>query len=282
MVVDGRRIRDEILEEVKRGVEEFKRKTRRGIKLGVIYIGNDPSTEIYIRNKRKVAEEVGITIEISKLENEAGEGEMIAKVEEFNARDDITAFIIQLPLPSSVDSKKVRSIINTYKDVDCLNPENLGKVAQDNALFTPCAALAMREVLERYNVEVESKEAVIIGASDIVGKPCALILLNKMATVTICQIMTRDIRSHVQRADILVAGAGVPNLIKGDWIKEGTVVIDIGTNVVGNKVVGDVEFEKASKKASLITPVPGGIGAITVAELMRNTLKATWLNLEKA
>lgn len=274
IIVDGRKIYDEIIQETKRIIESLSSKTALSPKLSIIVVGEDSEMEVYIRNKKRAADVCGIRVEVIRLPQDVTQRELEEKIDFLN-ESDACGLIVQVPLPPQVE-KKVLDRILPSKDVDCLTSENLGSVIKDvsTARFVPCACLAMMDVLERYGVDVRGKSAVVVGASDLVGKPCAATLVNLGATVTICNRYTPDIEEHVRRADIVVSAVGKPKLIKGEWIKKGAVVIDIGTRLVEGKVVGDVEFEKAKERASLITPVPGGVGLITVAELMRNVAKA--------
>jgi methylenetetrahydrofolate dehydrogenase (NADP+)/methenyltetrahydrofolate cyclohydrolase len=273
--IDGRKIASEIFDKVRREVIKFKEKGHK-IKLSIIAIGEDKEMELYIRNKRKYAQYCGIDIEEIYLPQDLSEQDFISKIKELN-QSDSTGFIVQLPLPNHI-RKEVIDFISPLKDVDCLTSENLGKVIKDHnsARFIPCACKAMLDVFELYKVEVKGKRAVVVGSSDLVGKPCAAVLINMGATVSVCHKATsrEDLEEIVKFSDIVVSAVGAPGIIEGKWIKPGAVVIDIGTRVVNGKVLGDVEYDEAKKRASIITPVPGGIGIITVAELMRNTLNA--------
>ncbi|GBD02906.1 Bifunctional protein FolD protein [bacterium HR19] len=271
--VNGKAIAQRIFDEVRNKVLALKRDSY-NVRLSIIAIGNDSEMELYIRNKRKYADYCGIEIEVFYFPADVSEGDLVQKIYELNS-SDCSGFIVQLPLPSHI-RKDVLDIIYPLKDVDCLTSENLGKVLKDyrSARFLPCASQAMIDIFEEYKVAVEGKKAVVVGASDLVGKPCASVLVNMGATVTICHRATKDLSEYIKDADIVISAVGIPGLIKGEWIKRGAVVIDIGTRVVDGKVFGDVEYDEAKKRASIITPVPGGVGIITVAELMRNTLKA--------
>lgn len=282
IIVDGKKIYQSIIEKVKRSIEELKKNGfTNPPKLSIIAIGEDKEMEIYIRNKKKAAELCGIEIEIVSLPQNVSQKELEEKIVEKN-KSDSCAIIVQLPLPSHIE-KTVLEKISPEKDVDCLTSENLGMVMKNprSARFIPCACLAMLDVFESYNISVIGKHAVVVGASDLVGKPCAVTLTNLGATVTVCHKYTQNLEKFVKEADIVVSAVGKPHLIKGEWIKKGAIVIDIGTKVINGKITGDVEFEKAKEKAYLITPVPGGIGIITVAELMRNVVKAYYITVGK-
>jgi len=276
LIVNGREIYKNILEEVRREIERFRSIGYR-IKLGIISIGDDREMQIYIRNKKIAADFCGIEVVERNLPYDVQESDLISHIYEFNNSPDISGFIVQLPLPSHI-RKEVLDLISPLKDVDCLTSENLGMVMKDHnsARFVPCASMSMIEIFRIYDISPLGKNAVVVGASDLVGKPCASILVNMGATVTICHKNTDEkvLEQSIKNADIVVSAVGKPGLIKGEWIKDGAVVIDIGTRAVDGKLVGDVEFEKAKERAGIITPVPGGVGIITVAELMRNTLKA--------
>jgi methylenetetrahydrofolate dehydrogenase (NADP+)/methenyltetrahydrofolate cyclohydrolase len=277
--VDGKKIAEEIFSSVRDEVSRIKSMGYK-IKLSIVAIGKDNEMELFIRNKRKYAQFCGIEIEEIYLPQDITEQDFILKINELN-KSDCTGFIVQLPLPPHI-RKEIIDLISPLKDVDCLTSENLGKVMKDHttARFIPCACKSMIDILEIYDVDVSGKRAVVVGSSDLVGKPCAAVLLNMGATVSVCHKATdiKNLEELVKSADIVVSAVGVPGIIKGNWIKREAVVIDIGTRVVNGKVLGDVEYDLAKEKASIITPVPGGVGIITVAELMRNTLKAFFIS----
>ena len=276
LVVNGREIYRKILEEIKSEVESLKARGH-SIKLGIISIGEDREMQIYIRNKKKAADFCGIEVVERNLPSDIRENELMSEIYNFNSSEDISGYIVQLPLPKHI-RKEVLDLISPLKDVDCLTSENLGMVMKDHrsARFIPCASLSMLEIFRTYEVSPLGKRATVIGASDLVGKPCASILTNMGATVTLCHKHTDEgtLSESVMESDIVVSAVGKPGIIKGNWIKKGAVIIDIGTRVVDGKVMGDVEFDRAKERARIITPVPGGVGIITVAELMRNTLRA--------
>jgi len=288
-VIDGKAIAKKIKEDVKREIEMLK-KDEIYPKLVAVSVGENPASSVYIKQQKKNCEKVGIDYSLEQLPESSTEQEIISCIEKLNNDDETTGIILQLPLPFGIDVKKVQSRISPLKDVEGVNPANLGWIFYGKPFLTPCTALAVKEIINYTGVNLYGKEVVMIGHSDIVGKPVALLLVNEFATVSICQtvsichIGTSDagnLRMHVERAEILIVAVGKANLIPGDWIKEGAIVVDVGINRVGDKIVGDVEFEKAKEKASLITPVPGGVGSVTTAILLRNVVKAAkWMKKE--
>ncbi|HOM27682.1 MAG TPA: bifunctional 5,10-methylenetetrahydrofolate dehydrogenase/5,10-methenyltetrahydrofolate cyclohydrolase, partial [bacterium] len=260
--------------EVKKEIEQLKSK---GIipKLVAVSVGENPASIVYMNQQKKNCEKIGINYEIMSLSDSIDEKGIIENIEKLNENPDVTGIILQLPLPKGVDTRKVQSKIAPNKDVEGVNPVNMGWIVYGRPVVGPCTALAVKEIIEYLGINLYGKEVVMVGHSDIVGKPVGLLLVDKFATITICHIGTSDagrLQDHVKRAEILIVAVGKANLIPGDWIKEGAIVIDVGINRVGDKIVGDVEFEKAKEKASWITPVPGGVGPITTAILLRNTV----------
>ncbi len=282
-IIDGKAIAKRIKEEVKREIDVLKKD---GIypKLVAVSVGENPASSVYIKQQRKNCEKVGIEYSLEQLPENSTESEIISCIEKLNNDEETTGIILQLPLPSGIDVKKVQSKISPLKDVEGVNPANLGWIFYGKPFLAPCTALAVKEIIKYTGINLYGKEVVMVGHSDIVGKPVALLLVNEFATVSICHIGTSDagnLRMHVERAEILIVAVGKANLIPGEWIKEGAIVIDVGINRVGDKIVGDVEFEKAKEKASLITPVPGGVGSVTTAILLRNVVKAAkWMRKE--
>lgn len=275
-IIDGKAIAKRIREDVKREIDVLKRD---GIypELVAVSVGENPASSVYIKQQRKNCEKVGIEYSLEQLPENSTEKEIVNCIERLNNDDKTTGIILQLPLPSGIDVKKIQSKISPLKDVEGVNPANLGWIFYGKPFLAPCTALAVKEIIDTTGVDLYGKEVVMVGHSDIVGKPVALLLVNEFATVSICHIGTSDagnLRMHVERAEILIVAVGKANLIPGEWIKEGAIVIDVGINRVGDKIVGDVEFEKAKEKASLITPVPGGVGSVTTAILLRNTVEA--------
>ncbi len=243
--------------------------------LAVVIVGEDPASQVYVRMKQKDCDEVGIFSEKYALAAETSQDELLKLVGELNARDDIHGILVQLPIPDHIDEDTVLEAISPAKDVDGFHPENVGKMLIGKETLLPCTPHGCIVLLEETGVDLTGMEAVVLGRSNIVGKPVAILLLEKHATVTICHSRTKDLPEVVRRADVLVAAVGRPEMVTGDWIKPGAVVIDVGINRLDDgRLVGDVEFESAAKVASAITPVPGGVGPMTRAMLLENTLIA--------
>lgn len=273
-IIDGKAISAAIREEIKIEVTSL---GKIGIVpgLAVIIVGNDPASEVYVKNKGKACGEVGIYSEIIALPEQTSESELLAKIDELNARNDINGILVQLPLPRHISEKAVTERIKSEKDVDAFSDENVGKITVGEPRFLPCTPAGVMEMLCREGIEISGKECVVVGRSNIVGKPMALLLLKENGTVTVCHSKTKDLASHTRRADILVAAIGKPKFITGDMIKQGAVVIDVGINRDENgKLCGDVDFASAEDVASAITPVPGGVGPMTITMLLKNTVTA--------
>lgn len=267
-----------IKEELKAEVSEMKAK---GIMpgLAVIIVGDDAASRVYVNSKKKACAEIGIYSEEYALPKETSEKELLDLVEKLNNKDDISGILCQLPLPSHIDEKAVINAIRPDKDVDAFHPVNVGKIMIGDYDFLPCTPAGVMELIKESGIDVKGKECVVVGRSNIVGKPMTMLLLHEHGTVTVCHSKTRDLKEVTQRADILVAAVGVPELIRGDMIKEGAVVIDVGMNRLADKrLVGDVCFSEAAEKAMAITPVPGGVGPMTIAMLMKNTVKAAYIH----
>lgn len=246
--------------------------------LAVIIVGDDPASRIYVNSKKKACAEIGIYSEEYALSATTSEEELLELIDKLNNKADICGILCQLPLPKHLDEKRVINAISPKKDVDAFHPVNVGKIMIGDYDFLPCTPAGVMELIAESGIEVSGKECVVVGRSNIVGKPQAMLLLHKNGTVTICHSKTKNLAEACKRADILVAAVGVPELITGDMVKEGAVVIDVGMNRLENKkLVGDVHFESAEKKAAAITPVPGGVGPMTIAMLMKNTVKAATL-----
>lgn len=278
-LIDGKIIAEKIKEDVKKEIEHLKSKNIIP-KLVAISVGENPASIVYMNQQKKNCEKIGINYEIMNLPEDIDEKGIIQNIEKLNQDLEVTGIILQLPLPKGVDTRKVQSKISAIKDVEGVNPSNMGWLVYGRPYIGPCTALAVKEIVDFLEVDLYGKEVVMVGHSDIVGKPVALLLVDKFATTTICHIGTSDagkLEEHVRRAEILIVAVGKANLIPGDWIREGAIVIDVGINKVGDKIVGDVEFEKAKEKASWITPVPGGVGPVTTAILLRNTVLLTKL-----
>lgn len=273
-IIDGKAISAAMREEIKADVAALHEK---GIApgLAVIIVGNDPASEVYVKNKGKACEEVGIYSEIIALPEQTSESELLARIDELNKRSDISGILVQLPLPRHISEKAVTERIIPEKDVDAFSDENVGKITVGSPRFLPCTPAGVMEMLCREKIDISGKECVVVGRSNIVGKPMALLLLAENGTVTVCHSRTRDLASHTRRADILVAAVGKPKFITGDMIKAGAVVIDVGINRdESGKLCGDVDFASAERVASAITPVPGGVGPMTIAMLLKNTVTA--------
>lgn len=273
-LLKGKEVSDRIKDELKEQVAELKSKgTEPG--LAVILVGDDPASKVYVNNKKKACEYIGIKSFEYLLPGETTETELLELIEKLNADPEVSGILCQLPLPGHIDETVVINAIDPSKDVDAFHPVNVGKIMTGDYDFVPCTPAGVMELIKESGVDVEGKECVVVGRSNIVGKPMAMLLLHKNGTVTICHSRTADLAEKTKKADILVAAVGIPNFIKGDMIKPGAVVIDVGINrIAPKKLVGDVEFETAEKVASAITPVPGGVGPMTIAMLMRNTVKA--------
>ncbi|HDN97678.1 MAG TPA: bifunctional 5,10-methylenetetrahydrofolate dehydrogenase/5,10-methenyltetrahydrofolate cyclohydrolase [bacterium] len=275
-IIPGKEIASKIKEYVKNEVDKLKEK---GIfpKLVAVQVGENPASEVYVKQQKKNCEKVGISYELKQLPKDTDEEKLISFINSLNNDDSVTGIILQLPLPEGIDVRKVQSTISPFKDVEGVNPANMGWIIYGRPVLAPCTALAVKELIEYTKVDLYGKEVVMVGHSDIVGKPVSLLLLDKFATVSVCHIGTSDagmLETHVRRAEILIVAVGKANLIPGDWIKEGAIVIDVGINRVGDKIVGDVEFESAKEKASWITPVPGGVGPVTTAMLLKNVVES--------
>ena len=280
-IIDGKQISLDIKNELKEKVAKYK---EQGIEitLAVVKVGNDPASAVYVRNKEKACEYVGINSKTLALPEETTEEELLNVVKELNEDKNVNGILVQLPLPKHIDEKTIINAIAPNKDVDAFHPVNVGKIMVGNYDFVPCTPAGVMELIKESGIDVSGKECVIVGRSNIVGKPQAMLLLHQNGTVTICHSKTKNLAEKTKNADILVAAVGIPNFIKGDMIKEGAVVIDVGINRLENKkLCGDVEFESAEKVAGAITPVPGGVGPMTIAMLMKNTVKAAILNKSK-
>ena len=276
-IIDGKAISSAIRQEIKADVEAL---SAHGVVpgLAVIIVGNDPASEVYVRNKGRACGEVGIHSEIIALPEETTEAELLEKIDGLNARKEINGILVQLPLPRHISEKAVTERIIPEKDVDAFSDENVGKITVGTPRFLPCTPAGVMEMLHREGVEIAGRECVVVGRSNIVGKPMALLLLKENGTVTVCHSKTKDLASHTRRADILVAAVGKAKFITGDMIKAGAVVIDVGINRgEDGKLCGDVDFESAEKVASAITPVPGGVGPMTITMLLKNTVAAAKL-----
>ena len=274
-VIDGKNLAKEIRENLKVKCEELKQK---GInpKLAVIMVGNDKSSQIYVRNKSKACDEIGIEFEEFLLKEDIKQEELINLINKLNNDKTINGILLQSPIPKHLDINEAFRTIAPEKDVDGFNPVNVGKLCLNQDTFVSCTPYGIMKMFEKYNIELEGKNVVIIGRSNIVGKPLIQCCLNKNATVTVCHSKTNDLKEYTKRADILIVAIGKSKFVTEDMIKQGVVVIDVGINrEEDGKLTGDVDFENVSKKASFITPVPGGVGPMTIAMLMNNVIKAS-------
>ncbi len=273
IILDGRRIAQEIQKELSPKVKELKEE---GVTpgLAVIRVGEEPASAIYVRNKKKKALELGIYFEEHALPENTVQDELINLIEGLNENPMLDGIVLQLPLPQHLDEKRILERISPVKDVDGFHPLNMGRLLKGEPSFIPATPRGIVELLDRYQIPLEGKRAAVVGRSDIVGKPLAFLLLSRNATVTICHSKTKDLSLITKEGDILVIALGKPGFIKERMVKEGSVVIDVGINRVGNRIVGDVDFEKVKEKASHITPVPGGVGPMTIIMLLSNVIKA--------
>ena len=273
MIIDGKKYSEEIKNEIKKEIIELKKKKNEIPCLVVILIGSFEPSKIYVRNKEKVANEVGIKSKILKYPSDIKEQEILNKIKDLNNDKDVHGILVQLPLPKQINVKNIINSIDPKKDVDGFNPINVGNLASGYKSIVPCTPLGCMILIKKIEKKIDGKHAVIIGRSNLNGKPMSQLLLKENCTVTIVHSKTRDIKTECKKADILVAAAGVPNLVRGSWIKDGSIVIDVGINKVNGKLVGDVHFDEAKEKARAITPVPGGVGPMTIACLLKNTLE---------
>ena len=274
-IIDGKTIAADIRREVREASDRLAAQGKRRPGLAVVLVGDDPASQVYVRNKRAACEECGFISVSHDLPHSATQTELLSLIERLNADEAIDGILVQVPLPHHIDESLVIEAISPDKDVDGFHPYNVGRLALRNPLMRPCTPYGVIRLLGRCGITVKGRHAVVVGASNLVGRPMALELLLDGATVTVCHRFTEDLRSHVERADLLVVAVGKPGLIPGEWVKPGAVVVDVGINRLPNgKLVGDVQFEAACKRASWITPVPGGVGPMTVAILMKNTLEA--------
>ncbi len=273
-ILDGKKLSQKIRVEVKKEVEELKKE---GIipGLAVILVGDDPASRVYVKMKKDACHDVGIYSVVHEFPETITEKELLSTIDMINENPNIHGLLIQLPLPKHIDTTKILERVSPDKDVDGFHPYNMGRLVEGLDTFAPCTPLGVMEFFKEYNIDLYGKDVCVVGASNIVGKPMWALLVNEMATVDICHIATKDLASHTKRADIVIVGVGKPNLITADMVKDGVIVIDIGINrLPDGKLVGDIDFENVSKKASYITPVPGGVGPMTIAMLLKNTLKA--------
>ena len=273
--IDGKVFSQVILEKIREEHNQLKEKYGKQAGLAVVIVGNNPASQVYVRNKMKACENVGFYSENIELDENISEKELLQEIDKLNKNDRINGILVQLPLPSHINELKIIDSISPEKDVDGFHVANIGKmVIGDETGFLSCTPYGIMQLLEEYKIEIAGKDAVIIGRSNIVGKPMALMLIQKGATVQVCNSRTKDLRKKLNDADIIIVAAGVPKLLKKEDVKEGAVVIDVGINRVDGKICGDVDYEEVAEKASYITPVPGGVGPMTIASLIKNTFKS--------
>lgn len=273
-IIDGKKLAKQIRENLKIECEELKEK---GInpKLAVIMVGDDKASKIYVKNKSKACNEIGIQYEEYLLDKNINQNELIELIEKLNNDKTVHGILLQSPVPDGLDINEAFRKISPEKDVDGFNPTNVGKLALNQDTFVSCTPYGIMRMFEAYNIDLEGKKVVIIGRSNIVGKPLMQCCLNKNATVTICHSKTKNVKEHVKDADVVISAIGKPEYVTADMVKDGAIVIDVGINrTEDGKIVGDVDFKNVSKKASYITPVPGGVGPMTIAMLMNNVIKA--------
>ncbi len=273
MIIDGKKEAQLLRDEIKKEIESIKLKDNKVPGLTVILIGDFAPSQIYVKNKEKNAKEVGINSEVIRYPKEVMEQEVLEKIQELNNSDDVSGILVQLPLPPQINKEKIINAIDPTKDVDGFHPINVGNLSSGYNATVPCTPLGCLFLIKKVEPNLSGKHAVIIGRSNLNGKPMAQLLLKENCTVTIVHSKTKDLKIECLKADILVAAVGVANLVKTDWVKENSIVIDVGINKVGDKIVGDVEFETVKEKVRAITPVPGGVGPMTIACLLKNTLE---------
>ena len=273
MIIDGKKEAALLREEIRKEIISLKDKTSRVPGLTVILIGDFAPSQIYVRNKEKNSKEVGINSSIIKYPKDVAEKKVLKKIKELNSDKDVSGILVQLPLPDQIDKQKIINSIDPSKDVDGFNPINVGNLASGYNAIVPCTPLGCLLLLKKIEKDLSGKHAVIIGRSNLNGKPMAQLLLKENCTVVITHSKTKNLKEECSKADILIAAVGVANLVKKDWVKDGSIIIDVGINKQGDKIVGDVSFEEVKDKVKAITPVPGGVGPMTIACLLKNTLE---------
>jgi|TARA_B100001146_G_scaffold193348_1_gene179880 methylenetetrahydrofolate dehydrogenase (NADP+)/methenyltetrahydrofolate cyclohydrolase len=273
MIIDGKKVAAELREELKKKVTELKSTYNAVPGLTVILVGEDPPSKIYVRNKEKSANEVGINSEVIKYPENVEEKVLLNKIIELNNNNNVSGILVQLPLPKHINKRKVIETMNPKKDVDGFHPMNVGNLSSGYDSSIPCTPLGCYLLIKKIEKNLNGKHAVIIGRSNLNGKPMTQLLLKENCTVTITHSKTKDLRAECSRADIIIAAVGRPKLVKGDWVKKGAIVIDVGINKTDSGLVGDVDFDEVSKVAKAITPVPGGVGPMTIACLLNNTVE---------
>lgn len=274
-ILDGKKLAQKIEISITQETKEFKNLTSRVPGLAVILVGNDPASAAYVGMKKKACDRAGFYSVTHEMPEDISQEAIEKTIEMMNLNPNIDGILIQLPLPKHIDTTKILELVDPSKDVDGFHPYNVGRLSTGLDGFVPCTPLGVMELLDEYHIDVKGKNCCVVGASNIVGKPLAALLLNANATVEICHIFTDDLKKHTLNADIILVGAGVINLIREDMVSDGAIIVDIGINrAESGKLVGDVDYEKVADKCSYITPVPGGVGPMTIAMLLSNTLKA--------
>ena len=282
-IIDGKALSEKTFEEIKETHDELQKKAGRKAGLAVIIVGENPASKIYVRNKIRACEKVGFNSETIRLDESISEENLLLEIEKLNNDDNIDGILVQLPLPKHINELEVINAISAEKDVDGFHTTNIGKMMiGDETGFLPCTPAGVIQMFEEYNIDLEGKDVLVIGQSNIVGKPMTLLLIKKRATVQVCNSKTKNLSEKLQKSDVVVAAAGSPKLVKASDVKEGVVVIDVGINRVDGKLCWDVDFDEVSKKASFITPVPGGVGPMTIAMLIKNTLKSYKQKINKS
>lgn len=274
-IIDGKLVSSVIRNQLKEQISEFKVESGKEVGLAVIIVGSDPASTVYVRNKHKACEQVGITSYQIELPEETTEEELLLRIDELNSNDKVNGILVQLPLPKHISEERIIERVSPEKDVDAFHPSSVGRIMIGNYSFLPCTPAGIIALLDYYKIEIEGKRCVVIGRSNIVGKPMAMLLMERNGTVTVCHSRTRDLDELCRQADIIVVAIGRPEFLRADMVKEGAVVIDVGINRLDSgKLVGDVAFDEVSRVASMITPVPGGVGPMTITMLLKNALSA--------
>ena len=277
VIIDGKKIKNEILDELKNEVSELTEKPN----FAVIQVGDNPASNVYIKQKAKMAEYIGYGYKHLKLAEDITEKELLNEIDKLNKDKNVHGILVQMPLPEQIDTNKVQNAVLPEKDVDGLSDMNAGKLFHSKDALFSCTPYGVMEILKRYNISIEERHAVIVGRSNLVGKPMSVMLTNAGATVTLCHSKTKDLMMHTKMADILIVCVGKPKMITSEMVSEGTIVIDVGINRLADGLCGDVDYENVANKCSYITPVPGGVGPMTVAMLGQNVLKAYQMQKEK-
>ncbi|MDA8618294.1 bifunctional methylenetetrahydrofolate dehydrogenase/methenyltetrahydrofolate cyclohydrolase [Candidatus Pelagibacter bacterium] len=272
MIIDGKKEAEILRQEIKKEIESLKSKNNKVPGLAVILIGDFAPSQIYVKNKEKSAKEVGINSNVIRYSKDVTEKEVLKKIEDLNNDNDVSGILVQLPLPTQINKEKIINAVSPKKDVDGFHPMNVGNLSSGFNALVPCTPLGCLYLIKKVEKNLSGKHAVIIGRSNLNGKPMAQLLLKENCTVTTVHSKTKDLKQECLKADILVAAVGVAKLVKADWVKKNSIVIDVGINKVGDKIVGDVDFDTVKEKSKAITPVPGGVGPMTIACLLKNTL----------